>query len=318
MKKPVKLKLLIVLIITAAFSSLQAAERPSVINILPDDLGSGGLGSDGQKKLMMPLAGKNNAPVIRLWPIGRVGGEQNRLKEVYRDRRGKAQLCGILDPNITVYLAKSANPTPALLYCPGGAYKVLGLPSPETIKQWNDLGMSVFVLKYTIPDDPDAAFKDVQRSMRLLRHQAAKWNVDPNRIGLFGNSAGGHLSARLTQNYDQKVYEGIDEADRESCEPDFAILQCAAYFHGRPLGKELDTSLFHMKNKVAPTFLTYSKDDKFCAGGVEYANALQASGGTIHLKLFDKGGHGMAGCDWFSAAAAWWKERSGHEANLQK
>ena len=101
----------------------------------------------------------------------------------------------------------------------------------------------------------------------LVRHQASKWNIDPNKIGLFGNSAGGHLSARLTQNYDQKVYQPIDEADKDSCEPNYAILQCAAYFQGRKMDKDFDAEIFHMKNKVAPTFLTYSKDDKFCKGG---------------------------------------------------
>ena len=246
---------------------------------------------------------------IRLWPIEMVGGEQNRLKDIYRDRRGNRQLCGVLDPNLTVYLAKSDTPTPAVIYCPGGAYMIQALPSEEVIKGWHDLGITVFVLKYTIPDNPDAAFKDVQRAVRLVRHQAKKWNVDPEMIGLFGNSAGGHLAARLTQNYDQKVYEPIDEADTQRCEPNFAVLQCAAYFHGRPLGTKLDAKLFHMRNRVAPTFLTYAKDDKFCAGGMDYAEALKAAGGTIQLKLYEKGGHGMRGCDWFPVAVEWMKEQ---------
>ncbi len=248
-------------------------------------------------------------PVIRLWPIDRVGGEANRLKEIYRDRRGRKQLCGVLDPNMTVYQVKSDAPTPALIYCPGGAYKILGLPSPQAIKAWHELGISVFVLKYTIPDAPDAAFKDVQRAVRIVRHQAKKWNVDPKRIGLFGNSAGGHLSARLTQNYEHAAYEPIDEADTVSCEPNFATLQCAAYFQGREMDKDFDAELFHMKNKTAPTFLTYSKDDKFCKGGIDYAKQLTDAGGKIELKLFAKGGHGMAGCDWFTPMSQWLKKQ---------
>ena len=255
-------------------------------------------------------AASGTQPIIRLWPIDQVGGEQNRLKEQYRERRGGKQLCGILDPNLTVYQVKSATPTPAIVYCPGGAYKVLGLPSDADIKNWHDLGITVFVLKYTIPDNLDAAFKDVQRAVRLVRHQAKKWNVDPNMIGLFGNSAGGHLSARLTQNYNQKAYAPIDAADAVSCEPNFAILQCAAYFQGRRMDQDFDAELFHMKNKVAPTFLTYSKDDKFCKGGVEYEKRLKEAGGEIHLKLYEKGGHGMGGCDWFSEAATWLKTRN--------
>ena len=255
-------------------------------------------------------ATSNAQPIIRLWPIDQVGGEQNRLKEQYRERRGGKQLCGILDPNLTVYQVKSATPTPAIVYCPGGAYKVLGLPSDADIKNWHDLGITVFVLKYTIPDNLDAAFKDVQRAVRLVRHQAKKWNVDPDNIGVLGNSAGAHLAARLTQNYIKKAYAPIDAADAVSCEPDFAILQCAAYFQGRRMDQDFDAELFHMKNKVAPTFLTYSKDDKFCKGGVEYEKRLKEAGGDIHLKLYEKGGHGMGGCDWFSEAATWLKTQN--------
>jgi len=62
----------------------------------------------------------NAAPVIRLWPIEMVGGEQSRLKEKCRDRRGRKQLCGVLDPNLTVYRAKSDRPTSVLVFLPGG------------------------------------------------------------------------------------------------------------------------------------------------------------------------------------------------------
>lgn len=248
-------------------------------------------------------------PIIRLWPIEMVGGEQNRLKEEFRtNRRGIRQLCGIKDPNLTVFKATSRQPTPAVVYCPGGAYKILD-PQPPLIQRLKAQGITVFMLKYTIPDHPDAAFKDVQRAIRLVRHQAMKWNVDPDQVGLVGNSAGAHLSARLTQNTDQKVYEPIDEADEVSCEPDFAVLQCAAYFQGIKMDKEFDAELFPMNIPVAPTYLTYSKDDKFCKGGVEYAKRLLEAGGSIELKLFEKGGHGMQGCDWFPLAEKWLKEQ---------
>ena len=252
-------------------------------------------------------ASSEDAPVIRLWPIEKIGGEENRLKEKYRDRRGRKQLCGVLDPNMMVYQVKSDKPTPAFVFCPGGAYKILGLPPQDWMKQWNDLGVTVFVLKYTIPDDLDAAFRDIQRAVRLVRHQAKEWNIDPDNIGVGGGSAGGHLAARLTQNYDQKAYEPVDEADKESAEPQFAILQCAAYFQGRKMDKDFDAEIFHMKNRVAPTFLTYAKDDKFCKGGVEYTKRLKEAGGTILLKVYEKGGHGMRGCDWFPVAVEWLK-----------
>ena len=172
----------------------------------------------------------DDAPVIRLWPIEMVGGEQNRLKEVYRDMHGVNRLVGVVDPNMTVYPVKSKKATPALVYCPGGAYKLLDMTFMRNMKRWNDLGITVFVLKYRIPDDLDAAFQDIQRAVRLVRHQAKKWNIDPNNVGVFGSSAGGHLAARLTQNYDQQAYKPIDKADRLSCEPNFAVLQIRLLF----------------------------------------------------------------------------------------
>lgn len=256
-----------------------------------------------------PAISAVDAPIIRLWPIERVGGEQNRLREEHRTRpNGSKQLCGVLDPNLTVYQAKSDKATPAVVYCPGGAYMILD-PQQPAIKWLNGQGITVFMLKYTIPKNPDAAFEDIQRAMRLVRHQAKKWNIDPDAIGVVGNSAGAHLAARLTQNYKQKGYAAIDAADSVSSEPNFAILQCAAYFQGRKMDKDFDAELFHMDTNVAPTFLTYSKDDKFCKGGIEYAKRLQASGGNIQLKLFEKGGHGMGGCDWFSPATQWLREQ---------
>jgi len=251
----------------------------------------------------------SSAPVIRLWPIERVGGEPNRLKEVYRDSRGRKQLCGVLDPYLTVFKAASDKPTPAVVYCPGGAYKILD-PQPPLVKWLNAQGITVFMLKYTIPDNLDAAFNDIQRAMRLVRHQAKQWNIDPDNIGVIGNSAGGHLAARLTQNYLQQGYDPIDAADAVSCEPNFAVLQCAAYFQGRRMDKEFDAERFHMKTKVAPTFLTYAKDDKFSKGGMEYAKRLTDAGGSIELKLFETGGHGMSGCDWFTPAAQWLKAQN--------
>ena len=258
-----------------------------------------------------PVAASTGTNIVRLWPIDRIGGEENRLKEEYRERnKGNKQLCGVKDPNLTFYPAKSNQPSPAVIYSPGGGYGILALPSQSEIKSWNDLGISLIVFKYTIPKQYDAAFQDIQRAVRTVRHQAEKWNIDPKRIGLFGNSAGGHLSARLMNNFDQNAYDPIDEIDKESAEPNFAILQCSAYFNGIPRGEALDQTYFHLKHKVAPTFLTYAKDDIHYPGGQNYTDAMKKAGYPIHLKTFEKGGHGMKNCDWFSEATAWMKENN--------
>lgn len=245
--------------------------------------------------------------IVRLWPIERIGGEQNRLTEDYRDRKGKQQLCGVKDPNITIYPAKSDHPTPAVLYSPGGGYGILGLPDEEHIREWNNLGITLIVLKYTIPKQRDKAFEDIQRAVRIVRHNAQAWNIKPNQIGLFGNSAGGHLSARLMNNYKALAYEPVDEVDKVSCEPDFGVLQCSAYFNTTQPDGPFDREVFPLKDKVAPTFLTYAKDDKHYPGGVNYVEAMNKAGNPIRFKVYETGGHGMKGCDWFAHAVQWLK-----------
>ena len=248
--------------------------------------------------------------VVRLWPIKRVGGEENRLREEYRHRGGRRQLCRVMDPNITLYPAESAHPTPAVIFSPGGGYGVLSLPSTEQIRAWSDLGITLIVLKYTIPKQLDAALQDIQRAVRTVRHHTGDWNIDPEQIGLFGNSAGGHLSARLANNFNHETYRPIDAIDDESCEPNFVILQSSAYFNGIPVGESdvLDKGNFHLKNPVAPTFLTYAKDDVHFPGGQKYADAAAEAGYPIHLELFEQGGHGMQDCDWFAPATRWLRE----------
>jgi acetyl esterase/lipase len=253
-----------------------------------------------------PKAASTETPVIRLWPIEMIGGEQNRLKEAFREKKNRPPLlCSIKDPNMTVYQADSVKPTPAVVYCPGGAYKVLD-PRSELVEWLNEQGITVFMLKYTIPDNRDAAFNDVQRAMRMVRHQAKKWNIDPNQVGVIGQSAGGHLIARLSHNYKASTYAPIDEADQESCEPNFAMVVSGAYFLGAPDGPAL-TKEFHMKNSVAPTFLVYAKDDVWCQGGEAYEAGLRDAGVSTHIELYEKGGHGLGGVNWYPIGAEWLK-----------
>lgn len=269
------------------------------------------------KKLIVrsesPATDHKTHRIVRLWPIERIGGEQNRLREEFRARRnGVRQLSVVKDPNLTFYPVRSDKPTPAVIYSPSGGYGVLDLPSEKEIKGWNDLGVTLVLLKYTIPRQHDAAFQDIQRSVRTLRHHAEEWNIAPNRIGLFGRSAGGHLSARLTHNYHQRAYDAIDEIDNASCKPNFAILQSSAFFNGIPFekAKVLDQTYFRVKNKVSPIFITYSKDDAHYAGGKNYIEAMKQAGRPIHAQIFEQGGHGMNGCDWFPPATQWMKENN--------
>lgn len=129
--------------------------------------------------------------IIRLWPIEQIG-EENRLKEEITNE-GKVRFFEIKDPNLTVYPAEGTKPTPAVIYCPGGGYKHL-TPEQSIIDWLNEFGITVLMLKYTVPNDQDAAFRDVQRAVRVTRSMSQQLNIDLDRVGVLGTSAGGHLA----------------------------------------------------------------------------------------------------------------------------
>ncbi len=270
--------------------------------------------STTQPKPKDPIAG--DRPVVRLWPLEMVGGEKNKLS-LQITNRGKLRYENVKDPNMVVFQTDREQPTPAVLYCPGGAYKHL-TPKPSIIQWLNKNGITVFMLRYTVPAKRESAFCDVQRAMRLVRHHAKKWNVDPEQIGVLGSSAGGHLVARLSQNYTLKKYPvapltyPIDEADRQSPKPRFVILASAAYFFkstGKGKNKKLQTVLaeeFPMTAKVPPTFLVYAKDDRnHVAGGVAYEKALKASGNKTRIMISETGGHELQDVPWHPQCANW-------------
>ncbi|MDF7823590.1 sulfatase-like hydrolase/transferase [Pontiellaceae bacterium B12227] len=245
-------------------------------------------------------------PIIRLWPIEQVGGEANRLRYDVTNR-GKIRYENVSDPHLVVFPAQAEGPRPAVLYCPGGGYKHL-TPKSEVIDWLNECGITVFMLRYTVPFDREAAFRDVQRAMRVVRHRSKDWNIDPDHVGVMGTSAGGHLVLRLSQNYNEPAYKTIDEADQLSCEPAFVITGSAAYL----CKSKSDFSLaeeFLMNAKVAPTFMVCAEDDKtHFTGSVVYEKVLRAAGGSTRMVISETGGHGLKGVNWYPECRDWLKE----------
>jgi len=264
-----------------------------------------------KKELVDISAGQ---PVIRLWPIEQVGGEGNRLKHD-TSKDGKVRYKNVEDPHLVVFPVQSSKPAPVVVYCPGGGYKWLTL-KPEIIKWLNDCGFTVFMLKYTVPDDREATLRDVQRAMRLVRQDAVKWNIDPDQLGVLGTSAGGHLVLRLSQHYNTPAYPALDAADKLSCEPAFVITGSAAYLWDKKTQKIADE--FPMTGKIAPTFMVCALDDKqFGEGSVVYEKALKAAGGTTEIMISETGRHGLRNVNWFPVCEQW-LQAQGIEINSVK
>lgn len=238
------------------------------------------------------------APVtLTLWPTGNMPGlgtkEGVAEKEVPSRGDGVVRIADVSEPAIAVFKAPGAtNVTPAVIICPGGAYNILAYNKEGTeIAAWlNSIGITGVVLKYRVPGNMDGAFQDIQRAIRLVRDNAAKWNIDSDRVGVMGFSAGGHLCARLSTNWDQATYPELDAVDKKNIRPDFAILVYPAYLSQVP--GQLSGSL-PVNAKMPPTFMVHTEDDKsFVPGSKLYHAALDEAKVQNEFFLCAEGGHG--------------------------
>lgn len=144
---------------------------------------------------------------------------------------GKVQSTSLVTvPTLSIFLPKENKPNQtAVLIFPGGGYQHLAIDKEGTkVAQWfNSLGIAAFVVKYRLPNDKIMKNKnvgplqDAQEAMRYVRQNAAKYNIDANKIGIMGFSAGGHLASTLATHYDDKVYESTSKI---SARPDFSLL----------------------------------------------------------------------------------------------
>ena len=208
-------------------------------------------------------------------------------------------------PTLTLFsVPKKSVPAPAFIVCPGGGYSyaVIDKEGSEIAAWLNSLGINALVLKYRVPNNRAGALQDIQRALSLTRASAAGWNIDPKRLGVIGFSAGGHLSARASTQFDQRSYPAIDEVDKLSCRPDFAVLVYPAYLDGRNGGLSPD---LNMKASIPPTLIVHNEDDKtFVPGSKLYNAALDEVKAPHQFILYQTGGHGY-GLHCTREAAAW-------------
>jgi acetyl esterase/lipase len=251
---------------------------------------------------------------LPLWP-GRPPGNVSGKPETELPARGDdvRRITDVQQPSITVFPAASTNkPLPAVIICPGGGYGILAIDKEGAeVAEWlNRIGITAVLLTYRVPQNREGAFMDAQRAIRLVRQHAKEWNIDSQRVGMIGFSAGGHLTARLSTGYEQRAYPEVDAADQQSCRPDFAMLIYPAYLVDKQgkLASELVVT-----PQTPSTFLIHTKDDKtFVKGSVVYDQALKAVGVASEFHLFDTGGHGYglrpstnAVCHWPELCQQW-------------
>ena len=260
--------------------------------------------------------------ILPLWPADAV---PNRIEsdEVEILEKGAIQRISYVQyPQIELYLPSEANSTgKAMLIFPGGGYHVLAYDweGSDIAKFLNSKGIAGIVVKYRLPisksleNNQFVPLQDAQRAMRLTRYMAKNWNIDDNKIGIIGFSAGGHLASTLGTHFDDEVYKYVDGADLLSGRPDYMALvypvisfaDSSVHSGSKKalLGDEPDNeSIRYFSNELQvsentpPTILFHAADDKAVPpeNSLLFFRALNQKGVPTELHIYPEGGHGFS------------------------
>ena len=245
--------------------------------------------------------------VEELWPgpvpgdVGLDGQEKRRIHDS-RYVGNTLLITNVTRPSLTVHLPPAEKNTgAAMLICPGGGYWDLfwELEGEEVAAWLASRGIAGIILKYRVPrrpgDEkgvpPSGPLSDAQRAVSMVRSRAGEWRIDPDRIGIVGFSAGGHLALATTTRFRERSYGQIDAVDNVSCRPDFAVLCYSGYL------KESDcdriSNGIHIPSDTPPVFLTHASDDSESdvAHSVIAYLGLHRAGVPAELHVYASGEH---------------------------
>lgn len=243
-------------------------------------------------------------------------------------------------PTLDSHIVQSKTPTPAIIICPGGAYTHKAKHEGAPVAEWlNTLGISAFVLDYRVfPYTYPVPLLDVQRAIRFVRYNSREFNIDPNKIGILGFSAGGHLAASACVHFDMGKTDSddiIDDIDKTSCKPDMSILCYPVITFGKYahvgsrtnlLGDNASQELIdymsvekQIKENTPETFIWHTATDSSVPfqNSLLYAEGLKGKNIPFELHIFPEGRHGLglAGeipyvSRWTKLCEEWLKERN--------
>lgn len=275
----------------------------------------------------------NSQTVIALYQGVIPNNKANVSNEINKDN---SWISGVTTPTLTIYLpAKADSFHTSVIICPGGGYAGLATAheGTEIAKLLNQKGVTAFVLKYRIPSDDNmnnkeiVPLQDAERAIQCVRQHAKEWNINPEKTGIMGFSAGGHLASTLGTHFKQIV---IDNKENTTIRPDFMIL-------GYPVISFADT-LAHMGSRInligtnasneniklfsnelqvttqtPPTFLVHAADDKIVKveNSILFFQALQKNNVPSEIHIYQRGGHGFGlhnattKDNWFDTAINW-------------
>lgn len=256
--------------------------------------------------------------ILNVWN-GKIPGsiESPRFKEdTIKIENGRIRIAKVINPTITVFFPEKKSNGSAVVICPGGGYGRLAMDNEGSdIAGWlNENGITAIILKYRLPNDTIMQNKaigplqDLQEAMRIVRRHASEWKINPDRIGVAGFSAGGHLASTLSTRFNEKIYD----SDKTSARPDFVILgypvitmsELNTHSGSRKnlIGNSPDSNLveyfsneLHVMKNTPPTFIFQAENDKTVPvqNSIDYYTALKNKGVVAEMHIYSKGGHGF-------------------------
>jgi acetyl esterase/lipase len=242
--------------------------------------------------------------VLNVWP----GTPPTETKPIAEEKATKSKgvvtgITNVSKPMLSVFHPdKDKDTGAAVVVCPGGGYSFLAWAHEgEDVAAWlNSIGVTGIVLKYRVPRRPDqdpkkpplGALQDAQRTLSLARSKAKEWKIDPNRIGILGFSAGGHLAAWASTHFDKRAYEPMDDIDKVNCRPDFAVLIYPGYLAEKD--KEILNPDIRVRKDCPPMFLVHANNDPVIPeNSVRMYLALKRAGVPAEMHIYASGGHGF-------------------------
>lgn len=242
--------------------------------------------------------------VLKLWPEGAPEKPGFALEPEKRiDPKGPKdvlRLTNVSEPTLTVYRPENSNGT-SVIVCPGGGYSILAIEHEGTqVCEWlNSLGVTAILLKYRVPVRNKVPgfepLQDVQRAIGLVRHHSDEWKLNPNRVGILGFSAGGHLAVMSALNAGERTYKFDSGLDLENAVPDFLIPVYPAYLVAAEDPFALVPSV-KVTAKAPPVCLVHAHDDKgttSSSASVLLYLEYKKLGLPAELHVYQNGGHGF-------------------------
>jgi acetyl esterase/lipase len=272
------------------------------------------IGSNGYSQTVwQPSPGHRQVPI---WPQGKIPDARPMKGPEFSKVSGKDELIGgkqvteidqVAVPTMTVYSPKGNNTGAAVVVYPGGGYMVLAidLEGTEACDWLVAKGITCVLLKYRVPaprsrpywgayPESKIALDDAQRTMGLVRLHAKEWGIDPHKVGVLGFSAGGHLVVAMSVHWGERIYAPLDEADKESCRPDFAVAMYPGHLSMGRGTLELNPDIkTHITKQTPPTFLMQNEDDHVDTvwDAMSYEAALLNAGVPVEFHSYAQGGH---------------------------